>query len=209
MLNESEPAKRAPEPLRLVQQFVNSVEYEGGVVDQDDLGDARALRGWLRKRDLIAADAKVSDADLARAIDVREGLRALLFANNGHAVAPESLERLERAAGRANLRASFAPDRDPRLEADCSGVDGGLARLLAIVATASADGTWPRLKACADEGCRWAFFDHSKNRSGRWCSMETCGNRQKARSLRARTSGQTSGGQSVDTKSPRGGKARS
>jgi predicted RNA-binding Zn ribbon-like protein len=202
VLNETEPAKRAPEPLRLVQQFLNSVEYTGGVAEEEDLSDTKALRRWLRDRDLISAQAKVTQADLRHAIEVREGLRDLLAGNGGHAVSPESVARLDEASSRCGLRATFAPDEPPRLEANCTDVDGGIARLLAIVATAAADGSWQRLKACADDGCRWAYYDHSKNRSGRWCSMETCGNRNKARASRARTSGQGS-------KKPATGKARS
>ena len=34
--------------------------------------------------------------------------------------------------------------------------------------------------------CRWAFYDGSKNRSGRWCDMASCGNRMKARAFRER-----------------------
>jgi predicted RNA-binding Zn ribbon-like protein len=48
------------------------------------------------------------------------------------------------------------------------------------------DGTWKRLKACRNHGCRWAFYDYSKNRSGSWCSMQLCGNRTKTRSYRRR-----------------------
>ena len=34
-----------------------------------------------------------------------------------------------------------------------------------------------RIKMCADErGCGWLFYDHSKNRSRRWCDMTDCGN---------------------------------
>jgi predicted RNA-binding Zn ribbon-like protein len=65
-------------------------------------------------------------------------------------------------------------------------VDAALAELLATVTTAAADGSWQRLKACADDGCRWAFYDTSRNRSGRWCSMAVCGNQQKARAYRER-----------------------
>ncbi len=187
MLNEAEPSKRAPEPLRLVQQFVNSVEYDGGAVEEDEIADPAALKRWLRARELVAADAKVTDADVARAGDVREGLRELLTTHNGRELDTDAVDRLESAAGRASLRATFAPGRPPALTADCSGVDGGLAQLLAIVANSATDGTWTRLKACGDDGCRWAFYDHSKNRSGRWCSMETCGNRHKVRAARART----------------------
>jgi len=36
-----------------------------------------------------------------------------------------------------------------------------------------------RIRLCPN--CGWAFVDRSKNSSRRWCSMETCGNREKAR----------------------------
>jgi predicted RNA-binding Zn ribbon-like protein len=43
------------------------------------------------------------------------------------------------------------------------------------------DGTWDRLKACPGHDCGWAFYDHSRNQTGRWCSMSVCGGRAKAR----------------------------
>ncbi len=49
---ESAPEKTAPEPLRLVQRFVNSVDLEN---DQDELTSPEALRDWLAERDLIDA----------------------------------------------------------------------------------------------------------------------------------------------------------
>ena len=37
-----------------------------------------------------------------------------------------------------------------------------------------------RVGQCANVcGCGWLFLDTSRNRSRRWCSMETCGNRAK------------------------------
>jgi predicted RNA-binding Zn ribbon-like protein len=38
-----------------------------------------------------------------------------------------------------------------------------------------------RVGQCADDRCGWLFLDTSRNRSRRWCSMEDCGNRAKAR----------------------------
>ena len=38
-----------------------------------------------------------------------------------------------------------------------------------------------RLKLCPGENCGWMFIDESKNRRRRWCSMEVCGNRAKAK----------------------------
>ena len=78
----------------------------------------------------------------------------------------------------------FTPE--PSLEPCSKGVDGALAQLLALVADARADGNWDRMKACAHDPCSWAFYDQSKNRSKRWCRMDTCGNIEKARAHRAR-----------------------
>jgi predicted RNA-binding Zn ribbon-like protein len=38
-----------------------------------------------------------------------------------------------------------------------------------------------RVGQCDDDRCGWLFLDTSRNRSRRWCSMENCGNRAKAR----------------------------
>lgn len=38
-----------------------------------------------------------------------------------------------------------------------------------------------RVRECGATDCRWLFLDTSKNRSRQWCSMQECGNRQKAR----------------------------
>jgi predicted RNA-binding Zn ribbon-like protein len=51
-----------------------------------------------------------------------------------------------------------------------------VAGLLTAIDRAERDQTWERLKVCARDTCRWAFYDASRNRSGRWCSMAGCGN---------------------------------
>jgi predicted RNA-binding Zn ribbon-like protein len=42
------------------------------------------------------------------------------------------------------------------------------------------------LKACQEHGCRWVFYDHSRNRSSTWCAITLCGTRAKMRAYRAR-----------------------
>ena len=64
--------------------------------------------------------------------------------------------------------------------------DAGLLTLLLVIRDAQRDGTWPRLKACGNPDCRWAFYDRSHSRAGAWCDMATCGNRIKNRRLRQR-----------------------
>jgi predicted RNA-binding Zn ribbon-like protein len=39
----------------------------------------------------------------------------------------------------------------------------------------------PSLRECAGEACGWLFLDLSKNHSRRWCAMNDCGGREKAR----------------------------
>ena len=179
----SVPEKTAPGALELIQRFVNSVDLESG---EDELSGPGELRDWLAERDLIEPDARVTAADLRRVLDVREGLRELLGANGGDAPDGERVERLDRAAARAGVRVSFQPGAEPALAAAGSGVDGAIGRLLAIVAGAAEQGTWSRLKAWTRDVCRWAYYDRSKNHSGRWCRMESCGNIEKARAFRER-----------------------
>ena len=179
----STPEKTAPAPLELVQRFVNSVDLDTG---EDELAGPDQLRDWLAERDLIGRDESVSEADLRRAIDVREGLRALLMANNGLPFDEERVARLNRASERARLRVAFRGNAEPALTPERAGVDGAIGGLMAIVAGAVEQGSWQRLKACPRDVCHWAFFDRSKNRSGRWCQMEVCGNIEKARAFRER-----------------------
>lgn len=177
-------SQEAPGRLELVRSFVNSVDLEHG---PDDLSSPDALVAWLAERELLDSGTGAGPADLGRAIDVREALRELLLAQHdaGHPPA-KPLAVVDAAARRAKLELRFGSDGVARPEPGSEGVDGALGRLLAIVAAAQADGTWERLKACPWDTCRWAFYDHSRNKSRAWCSMEVCGNRAKAKAFRDR-----------------------
>ena len=165
----------APGELELVRAFVNTVDLEDEV---DELPDWLAARG-----------APASSEALSRAVRVREALRLLLMRHNGIDVdCGEAAATLDEAAARAGLSLRFLPDGSSRLEPAAEGVDAALGSVLAIVGAAMAEGTWPRLKACRSETCRWAFYDHAKNRARTWCSMAVCGNRSKARAYRRRRS---------------------
>jgi predicted RNA-binding Zn ribbon-like protein len=180
-------SQEAPGKLELVRAFVNSVDLEDG---KEQLDSPEALGTWLTERELLD-DGAPTDDDLARAIELREALRELLLAHHGddHEADPAAIETVEAAARRARLEVRFADAALARVEPGRTGVDGALGRLLAIVAAAQADGTWSRLKACPWDSCRWAFYDHSRNRSGVWCNMAVCGNRAKAQAFRARRRG--------------------
>ncbi|MDP9793787.1 putative RNA-binding Zn ribbon-like protein [Catenuloplanes nepalensis] len=59
------------------------------------------------------------------------------------------------------------------------------AAVASAIAAGVADGTWPRLKACAADTCRWVYYDHSPAGRGRWRTMSICGSRAKMRAYRA------------------------
>lgn len=167
--------KAAPEPLRRVQLFVNSV----------DLSDGREwMADWLEEQGLRA-----TPSEMRRAQDVREALRELLYANSRQPGKFDPYPVLARAADAARLSLDL---RGPAIVTRARGVDGVLGGVLAVVYTAMQDGTFARLKSCRNQDCRWAFYDYSKNRSASWCSMQLCGNRTKTRAYRRRRSARRS-----------------
>jgi predicted RNA-binding Zn ribbon-like protein len=170
-----QPGGRAPADgaLRLVQDFVNTVDREHG---PDLLDEPAGLRDWLDHRGL-AAGAAVGAAELARAVELREALRALLLANNGESEPPGARAVLDAAGRCARLEVAFA---GPALEPAVGGIDGALGTLVAAAFAAMLDGSWTRLKACPRDVCGWAFYDRSTNGSATWCSMRVCGGRVKA-----------------------------
>ena len=176
--------QHAPGRLEAVRAFVNTADLEEG---SEELSSAEGLARWLSANELAPARVRPSQADLRHAISLREALRAVLLAHNGGEGIPTmACTALDEAAARARLRLRFVAGGEAVLEPEGEDVDAALGRLLGIVHEAIAQGTWVRLKACRDHACQWAFYDHTKNRSGAWCNMQVCGNRAKARAFRER-----------------------
>jgi predicted RNA-binding Zn ribbon-like protein len=175
----------APPPLDLVEDFVNTLEMDWDQRDEA-LGSPSDLGRWLSERGLMKVGVEPTAAEHARALQVREDLRALLLANNGEPLEEGVVDRMNEAARHAPLTVRFDDQANARLEAAATGTDGALARILGVVFGAIVDGSWARLKACRNEDCTWVFYDSSKNHSATWCSMRACGNRMKARAYRRR-----------------------
>ncbi|GGS46556.1 hypothetical protein GCM10010156_01550 [Planobispora rosea] len=199
-------------PAALVCDFVNSYDVESGT---DAIPSPAALVAWLGRRGLTGPDDTASAADLATAVDLREGLRAALRLHHGRGPgggpggegnatggntadgngdggngAADEL-RFSRALDRLPLTLTLTGET-PALEPAVTGALAGLARIAAAVMAVHAEGNWPRLKVCTESTCQWAFLDSSKNRSRSWCSMKVCGNRTKTRAYRARRQSETS-----------------
>ena len=121
---ERQPGGRRPAPgsLALVQAFVNTfwdLDRDGA----DRFADPSALSEWLSSRGLVEPRLRLTSADLRRTIDVREGLRALLLANNGAVPDTAKIERLNEALRAPELFVRLSPSGPPELAVRRRGLD--------------------------------------------------------------------------------------
>jgi predicted RNA-binding Zn ribbon-like protein len=164
-----------------VQEFVNTLDALEG---RDRIKGPNTLQAWLVANHLLEEGRPVDEADVRHAIALREAMRAVIGANSGQTVYPVDTATLNEAATASRLRMRFTADGRPRLEPEIAGVVGAMGRLVAKLYVAMQDEGWAQLKLCGSQECRWAFFDRSRNHSSRWCTMASCGNREKARRFR-------------------------
>jgi predicted RNA-binding Zn ribbon-like protein len=171
----------APGNLEVVRDFVNTLDVLPGT---DEIEDPASLASWLTEHRLVPALPALTDKDLTRARSLREALRGLLLANAGFPLPAEAAEAFDDAGGPARLcvRTGDA-GRIELLPTDTAGLYHAIGRLVSIVFAAQQDGTWLRLKVCAE--CHWGLYDHTKNRSTAWCGSQ-CGSRVRARRHRRR-----------------------
>ena len=173
----------APGDLELVRDFVNTLDILPGAERFDDPG---SLASWLSGHRLVPLSTALTDEDLARARKLREALRAFLLANAGLPLDPEAAAVFDDAVGPARLRTRA--DEEGWLEllpADEDVLGHAVGRLVSILFAAQQEGTWARLKVCAE--CHWALYDHTKNYSAAWCGSQ-CGARVRSRRYRQRHS---------------------
>jgi predicted RNA-binding Zn ribbon-like protein len=166
----------------LIVAFVNTRDLEEGT---DTLAEAEQVGPWIAELTGDYVSAPAADAH-ARFLALREALRALLRTNNGGQAAEAELAPLHEAAERSRFRTAISPDGELALLPARSDLTGFEARLILALERIQSHGAWPRLKACTEDGCQWAFYDSTRNRSRTWCSMEECGNREKTRRYRSR-----------------------
>jgi predicted RNA-binding Zn ribbon-like protein len=189
---------RTPETIHLWGEtlcldYANSVDWspEDAHVDPertDVLRTEDMLGRWGRRLELLGEDAeRAGAAELRRARALRDALHRLfslisrcqkpagkdldvLMSNYGHAV-----ERAALLAGEGSYELDW-PARDPRrvryaIAADAIGLLQDPSRL-------------KRVSRCPGRDCGWLFLNTSGRR--RWCSMSTCGSREKMRRLHRR-----------------------
>lgn len=176
----SEPT---PHDLELLRSFVNTIDLE---TNTDQLDTPGRLQDWLVARSLLAVDATIDDEAHRETLDFREAVRALALANGANALDPAAITTLNQLGGEASLSVLISSEGHPKLQAMGGGNHRTFGHLLSIIYTAMVDGSFQRLKGCANDTCQWLFYDQSKNRSKKWCEMQTCGNAINARAYRRR-----------------------
>jgi predicted RNA-binding Zn ribbon-like protein len=197
----------APDLLDLVSgwlclDFANTVEPRHGTAERDHLHGYGDLVAWARHAGALDDDAQAVEllrtaaerpvsarAHFTRAIALREAVYEVFAAvARGGPPPVADLAVIQRTYAEAARRASIVAVNGgftwawPRADLD---------RPLWAVARSALDllttGPLERLKMCpTDEGCAWLFIDATKNRSRRWCSMETCGAEVKVKRQTAR-----------------------
>jgi predicted RNA-binding Zn ribbon-like protein len=183
-IDETPPA---PGELELVRSFLSLHDHAPG--DPMSLPPTpESLAWWLHEYGLIDERDRPTADELAKAAEVQEALRSLVGTpepgdEDRSGWAAPDLEVLNEAARKASLEPRFdLATLEPRRR----GVTGALGKILALAFLAQLDGTWANLKDCGSSTCRSVFYDRSKNHSGKWCTMSSCGNRAKVRAFRAR-----------------------
>jgi predicted RNA-binding Zn ribbon-like protein len=175
----------APGDLELVRSFLSVHDHVGD--DPISLPPSHAsLRDFFVEAGLLSSGQRPSGSDLETAFGVHRALHRRVEGGSGGAVTPAELSVIDEAARAASLELRFGAAGPPQIVPTASGLPGALGRVLAAAFLAERDGSWGHLKVCGDETCTSVFYDRSKNHSGKWCSMQSCGNRNKVRAWRAR-----------------------
>lgn len=147
-------------------------------------GDARRLAA--EAEDLPAEAAQCAE----RARQLCHAIRRIVEARvEGRRSEPADLDLLNRE-WRGVLRQLRLAARGSRFAVELPPGGGSLERPLWPIVRSAVDllvsDELERVKMCAADGCSYLFLDTTRNGSRRWCSMQLCGNRTKARRFQER-----------------------
>ncbi len=181
--HERDSTPHAPGHLELVRSFLSLHDHVRPSPQSLPPG-ADTIAWWLGAYGALADGVGPTPDEIAWAAEVLEALRARVGENEGDPRDESAIRFLDRAARDAGLEVRFGEDT---LQPQATGVRGAIGRVLATAFLADLDGRWSRFRRCSNPECRSVFWDHSKNHSGRWCSMQACGNQAKVRAYRRRT----------------------
>ena len=182
--------------LESALDFLNTLHPGHGRTDEqhqrdEHLASSTDAAMWFLEHELVHPDAgiRIGEAELARIRRVRSALREVVDSVvDGRMPEPDAVYL---------VNATLEARRPTRLELDGKAlrighrhadtpVDDALALIAEAIIEELATGRPERLRVCANDRCRWAFFDSSPTGRRRWCDMRSCGNQAKAARYRAR-----------------------
>ena len=185
------------EALQLCLSFANTQKWHASAHPVEQIGSYAELLEWARGAGLIgeaqmqrlnetaAQQPGAAEAVFQSALALREAIYRI-FTDLAHARPSEEsdLGLLNSALSDALMHARVDAVGD-EFEWGWSG-GGQLDRIVWPIARSAGElltSPWrARVGQCADDrGCGWLFIDTSKNHSRRWCDINDCGNRAKAR----------------------------
>lgn len=182
--------------LESALDFLNTLHPGHGRTDEqhqrdEHLASSTDAAMWFLEHELVHPDAgiRIGESELARIRRVRSALREVVDSVvDGRMPEPDAVYL---------VNATLEARRPTRLELDGTAlrighrhadtpVDDALALIAEAIIEELATGRPERLRVCANDRCRWAFFDSSPTGRRRWCDMRSCGNQAKAARYRAR-----------------------
>lgn len=184
--------------------FANTVDWRWDPLRRKDLLDGfEDLVGWARQAAIVTAaearaltatakrDPRAASRALQRARRLREAL-GRIFEGAGKDQRPAARDlRLVNAFLGAALRRRRLELRGNRYDWSWTApgsrpLDAFLSPIVLAAAELLTSPQRLKVRACAAEDCGWLFLDTSRSGRRRWCTMQSCGNRAKARRFYAR-----------------------
>jgi len=178
--------------------FANTSEWHASENPVEHLADFFALVDWSVEAGLVSAEAaeqlRQIDADhpeeaaqaYALAIQLREAIYRVFSHHFAGTPVPEAdLTLLNEIACQAMSHLQLIKHDNTyhwRFPPTLQGVNLMLWPIARHAAQLLTSDQAARVRECEDDrGCGYLFIDQTKNHSRRWCSMESCGNRAKAK----------------------------
>lgn len=196
-MSETDPYMMVGE--RLCMDFINTVSWrESGEKRRDWFTSYAKLIDWCIHAEvlteqqvkalLLKAEKKPYEAEdvLIQAIEMREVMYRI-FKSISKETSPHQpdLERFNEFVSHFYQTLQIIHDKDQymlKFKHSEKNLDTMLPPILqSAVNLLVSKNDLERVKQCEGDLCGWLFFDTSRNRSRRWCSMADCGNRAKAR----------------------------
>lgn len=163
------PARTAPDEATALVRLLNTRPHAGA---EDTLTSDTAAAALA---DLPGAGSGDLDLPVIRAL--RDALAAAVGGDE------DAWERVDALASGPLLRRRF---RGGRAGFEVVADESGTAAVLAAVAALLEQDAFSRLRICGNDLCELVFFDTTRNRTQRWDSYATCGNRANVAAHRAR-----------------------